>query len=459
MSNTNLNKGVIIAGTNSGSGKTTLTLGLIATLEDLGYSVQPFKIGPDFIDPGIHNLASKRPSINLDRWMTSDDYVIKVYDYYSKGTSLAIIEGVMGLFDGGEASTASVARLLDLPIILVVNVSSMAESVGAIVYGFSRYDSSINVAGVILNRVASLKHLEMIKKSLENNYIKLLGYLPVEKDYSIKERHLGLTIAEEQPIDHEAIKTLKKRIEENIDLAMLLEIARPMLRTQSLSEFEDNELKKQKKPSLLNIAIAKDKAFCFYYRDVIDLLKKRGVNIITFSPLKDRTIPKETDFLYLGGGYPELNAKSLSQNRSMIASIRDYIEKGGIAYAECGGFMYLTKGIYDLEERYFPMVGIYPTCAKMQMKRAFLGYREVEIQHDCPIGKRGDIFRGHEFHYSYINPMPEDIKRVFIVNGKEDGYLYKNTLGSYIHLHLLSNPFGLERIFNYIEKVKIKNEG
>lgn len=447
--------GIIIAGTHSGCGKTTVTLGIMAALKKKGLTVQPFKAGPDFIDAGLHSLITGSPSRNLDLWMCGEEYVKKCFYRYSLGSEISIIEGVMGLYDG-EFSTSRLAKVLDLPIILVVDAYGMAESAGAIVKGFSSYDD-LSIAGVIFNRVASKSHYERIRRGISN--VTVLGYIPKDISFKIPHRHLGLFVAEEKPITKENIERLTSAVLEHIDIN---EIERISGAKGAIKNKNNTQLTPYPHNTILNdlrIAIAFDKAFCFYYEDNLDLLREAGAEIIRFSPLSDNTIP-EADLIYVGGGYPELYAKRLSENISMLKAIYEWAESGRPIYAECGGLMYLSQGIYDLEGNFFKMVGIFPFVTGMKKERPYLGYREIELKKECLLGKSAERLRGHEFHYSEIikSSNSSSLSMVYSLKNnkgeflKVEGYRFKNVLASYVHIHFGSNPATTGNLINFIKE-------
>ncbi len=444
--------GIVIAGTHSGSGKTTITIGILAALKKKGLNVQAFKVGPDFIDPGFHRLITGRPSRNLDIWMCGKDYVMGCYKRHSSNVDISIIEGVMGLYDGGETSTAELAKTLGLPIILIVDAHGMAESVGAIVKGYVEFDRGTNIAGVLFNRVSGERHFKMlvdaVKQSAEHR-TQILGYLPRNTSFKIPERHLGLVVAEEDPISHENLDRLAEAVLRCIDIDMIVELTAkttvlsfPLVGNLSCADKEG--LRTSRNDNKTKIAVAYDNAFCFYYEDNLDLLKEAGAEIVQFSPLKDKSIPDGIHGLYLGGGYPELYAEPLSKNTSMLQSIYDWAKGGGPIYAECGGFMYLTKGIYDFEGRFYPMVGLFPFKTGMKKDRVNLGYRTIELKEDCILGKEGNFLGGHEFHYSEITGHTDGVKKIYSVKNRagesfEEGYILNKTLAGYMHIHFGSN--------------------
>jgi len=432
----------VIAGTHSGCGKTTVVLGLAAALRKKGRVVQPFKAGPDFIDSGLHRLAAGRTSRNLDLWMCGERYVRNSFALHSANADTAVIEGVMGLFDGSE-STARLAGVLSVPVVLVVDGYGMAESAAPIVKGMREWGEAnygIELKGVIFNRVASRRHYERLCRGVEG--VAPLGYLPRDGRFEIPHRHLGLVVADEEPISREGLDGLSRAVLEHIDIGGLEALSASTF-PSALSEGQDRG---PAAPSV-RIAVAADKAFCFYYEDNIDLLKKAGAEIVFFSPLSDGHLPAPIDAVYIGGGYPELYGEALSKNGAMLRDVRAWSEAGRPVYAECGGLMYLCRSIVDFEGRRFEAAGIFPFEAVMEKKGAHLGYREVLLREDCVLGIKGERLRGHEFRYSDLldegpGSLPGRAYAVKNGSGEEqaaEGYRYKNTLGSYIHVHFGSN--------------------
>ena len=424
-------RGVVVAGTHSGSGKTTVTLGLMAALAKRGLAVQPFKCGPDFIDPTLHHLATGRLSRNLDCWMSGADFVRDCFGRHAAGSDIAVVEGVMGCFDGGESSSGALAKALGLPVVLVVDVRSMAESVAAIVKGFEELDPGLQLAGVILNRVGSPRHLELLTGALKRHCrAQVLGYLPRDTDFTIPDRHLGLHMGEETPLGGEAMEKLAATVTRHIDLDRLVTLAAAASGPASAPAAKIEPGKKTR------IGVARDRAFCFYYEDNLDILRAAGAELVEFSPLADAEPPEGLQGIYLGGGYPELYAAQLAANSLMREAIRAWSEAGKPLYAECGGFMYLTRGIVDLDGIEHPMAGVYPVTARMRKGRTSLGYREATTVAPTLFGGAGTVLRGHEFHYSAIDPMPEGVERAYrLADGSEEGYRINNTLGGYLHLH------------------------
>ncbi len=431
---------LLVAGTHSGAGKTTVTLGLMAALRRRGLSVQPFKCGPDFIDPTLHRLVTGRISHNLDPWMCGSDFVCSCFARHGAGADVAVVEGVMGLFDGGAGSSAALARLLGLPVVLVIDARAMAESAAAIVKGFEDLDPQLRLVGVICNRVAGARHLDMLRQAIgQHCRAELLGGLTREADFVIAERHLGLHMGEEAPLSAAALERLAREIAAGIDLDRLLALAATAAPSVVPSVLPP--------PSAaagppVRLGVARDAAFCFYYEDNLALLAAAGAELVEFSPLSDSALPAGLDAIYLGGGYPELYAGQLADNQAMRHAIRRWSASGRPLYAECGGFMYLCEAVCDGDGHSFPMAGVFPVTARMGSGRAVLGYRELTLTASGLLGPAGSRLRGHEFHYSTIDPMPDEIERVYrLADGRVEGYtLHGHTLGSYLHLHFGTSP-------------------
>ena len=447
---------LLIAAPASGCGKTTVTLGLLAALRRRGLAVAPFKVGPDYIDPGHHAAASGRPSRNLDGWMCGKDWVRRSFARGCAGAELALIEGVMGLFDGaaGEndaGSSAEIARWLDAEIVLVVDARSQARSVAALVQGFVAFDPALRFAGIILNRVGSDRHEELLRAALASvpGLPPLLGCLPREAQVALPERHLGLVTASEGATDYAPLADL---IEAHLDVGRLLE-KRGQVRAPDPSGAGPDSTPK------MRIGVARDAAFCFCYPENLELLQAAGAELAFFSPLADGRLPDGIDGLYLPGGYPELHAATLVANRALLGAIRERAGAGLPIYAECGGFMLLSAGIDGQ-----PLVGIFPAEARMLERRQALGYREVTLTADGPLGPAGTVARGHEFHYSTL-AMPESVRRDYRLSRRDDadlgreGYRIGNVLGSYVHLHFGSNPQLAVNFVNFCEQTRNRQKG
>ncbi len=436
----------IIAGTSSGSGKTTIALGLMAAFKARGLRVQPYKCGPDFIDPGLHELITGTVSRNLDLWMSGEEFTYRCFHGGLQDADVAIVEGVMGMFDGGQSSSASLASYLNVDTILVLDVRSTAESAAAMLKGFETLEPLAAPKGVILNRIGSERHLQLVSDAIKKHCSsEILGYIPRTLEFAIPSRHLGLLTGDEAPLSPKAIQTLTETVTKHINLDRILELCT----IESVSPPDTTSPKEQ---PICKIAVARDRAFCFYYEDNLDLLRAEGAEIEFFSPLTDSSLPENTGAVYLGGGYPELYAKELSANRAMIKALRKWVEDDGQVYAECGGFMYLTEGIVDTTDTFYPMAAVFPVHARMQKSRTSLGYRQVTTRGHSFFGPAGTILRGHEFHYSSIDTMPDHVKRVYQVNnGTLEGYCHKNVLGGYMHLHFGYNPQAVKNFINHCQ--------
>ena len=448
----------LIAAPQSGSGKTTVALAVMAAFRRRGMAVAPFKCGPDFIDPGYHCLAAGRPSVNLDGWMCPEAFVADTFRLHAAGADVAVVEGVMGLFDGiGSApmkgSSAQVAAVCGLPVVLVVNARGMSASAAALVKGFAGYDERVRVAGVIFNNVGSDSHGELLRQSLAMALPELTVFGCILRDDSlgIPSRHLGLVTVEDNPLPPDYLERLADLVENNLDLAGLAGIqirpappfAKGGERPKQASSDVPPAIKGEITP--VRIAVARDAAFCFVYEDNLRLLREAGAEVVTFSPLDDARLPADIHGIYLPGGYPELYAGRLAANSAMKAAVRNAVEAGMPVYAECGGFIYLTRGMEGGDGAPpADFVGIFPVRARMLPKRKALGYRQVEFGAFYGETAAGGSARGHEFHYSEIGTMPDHMERCYRVSRQEqelgsEGYRYRNCLASYIHLHFGSN--------------------
>lgn len=437
---------IVIAATQSGSGKTTIVTGLLAALKEKGLKVQSYKVGPDYIDPGYHEIASGRPGHNLDTWLVTEEKLAEIFAKTADDADIAIIEGVMGLYDGGKngiSSTASVAKLLDAPVLLVINAKSMGESAAALALGFKQYDPTVNIAGVILNRLGSPTHRQMIEEALERLDIPVFGAVGRNDKMNMPERHLGLLPVQENNSEAEVVAEIGRTVGASVDIEKIIGLA------ESAPEIElpaRNTLPEKRR---VRIAVARDDAFTFYYPESIYQLEISGAEIIPFSPLHDREMP-EADGLILGGGFPEMFASELYGNESMRASIGEAAKSGMPIYAECGGFMYLMKEMVDFDGNHFPMTGIIPGSVTMNKKLQTVGYVAATMEKDTVLGRKGTVLHGHEFHFSSEcapeNINPEEYPRAFTFQRMRKippylaGYAKDNILGSYLHLHFAGSP-------------------
>lgn len=442
-------KAFVIAGTHSGCGKTTLALAFMAALAARGYRVAPFKVGPDFIDPGHHTRITGRSSRNLDGWMLSKAYNQSCFETNTRQADVAVVEGVMGLYDGYDGrseagSTAQMAKWLELPIVLVVDAAGMARSAAAIVHGFESFDPDLSFAGVIFNNLGSPGHFQYLTKAVSDRVnMPCIGGVLRDAAVTIPERHLGLVTGDEHIISPKEAGRLADLVEKNLDLDAFLEKL-PAIKRKTFAPDGHKRFSRKK----VRIGIARDKAFCFYYQDNLELLAECGAEPVYFSPLEDQCLPEDIDGIYLGGGYPELFAEKLAENRSMRCRINQLSLDDMPIYGECGGFMYLCEKIRDIQNREWPMTECFPFTTRMFTRLKALGYREVVISHDTIIGNTGLCIRGHEFHYSGIDedPCKHRIKNVYRISARTglkkipEGYQIHRTLGSYNHLHFGSRP-------------------
>ena len=430
-----------MAGTNSGCGKTTVSIGLMALLASRGMRVAPFKTGPDFIDTAFHTVASGATSHNLDSFMFDKAVARQLFTKHTNGSDIAVVEGVMGLYDGlgdtSEGSTAELAKLLQLPVILVVNCVGLYQSVGALVAGFAQFDKEVNVAGVILNNISGGDHFAFMKSYIETHTgIACVGYLPHNGAISLESRHLGLVQAEEDGELKKKIALLAAQLSESIDVEKLM----------AISEFEpswmvDTKVLAPWKHNLtgLRLGVARDKAFRFYYADNLELLVESGVEIVEFSPLTSGYLPENLDALYLGGGYPEIFGRALEANARLRDEIRDAVEGGMPVFAECGGLMYLTNEIKTLEGESFAMCGVYNCVSQMTKRLQRFGY--------CDVVWDGAITRSHEFHHSQLELEADNeeyrfdfsIHKPYKTALWSGGLRFNQALAGYPHIHFYSN--------------------
>ena len=430
---------IVLAAPQSSSGKTTVVTGILAVLNKKGLKVQPFKIGPDYIDPSYHAIAADRPGHNLDTWLVDKKKISQLFAGYSYNADMAVVEGVMGLYDGGQngvSSTAELAKILKAPVILVINCRSMGDSAAALALGFKTYDKDVDFAGVILNCLGSATHEQMIRDAMQKLEIPVFGAIRRDDEMKMPERHLGLTPAGEKDTT-EKIAYIAEKIAAQVDLPGIIKIAQA---APAVSFTESEVLPEINKT--VKIAVARDKAFSFYYAAGLDVLKSLGAQIEFFSPIADKKLP-ECDAVILGGGFPELFVDELSQNASMLESLRQADASGMPIYAECGGFMYLMQTIKDFDGKVWKMAGIIPAHAVMQRKLQTVGYVTAQAVGNNILMADGKTIHGHEFHFS-VQENPDDDSTfpwafVFTKNRTnaqyKAGYSRNNVLASYLHLH------------------------
>ncbi len=434
-------KAIVIAGAASGVGKTTVAAAVMGALTARGYKVQPFKVGPDYIDPSYHSAVCGFPCRNLDSWLLTPEAIQELFHRAMAGKDVAVIEGVMGLYDGANGdddagSTAQLAKQLGLPVALVIDASKSSRSVGAVALGFKAFDPKVNLAGVILNGIGGDLHLDLALPSLHQADAAYLGYLPGRPDFTLPERHLGLIPTAESEVAAAYYQRLAQQAASTLDLERLLavaaEVAAPDANGHSL--FPVTPVAPQ-----AAIAVASDQAFNFYYPDSLDLLTAWGAELIPFSPLADAELPPNITGVYMGGGFPEMFAATLSDNVGMRASIRAAAESGLPIYAECGGLMYLGQRLEDLEGHDYAMAEVLPVRSVMKDGRLHLGYRIVRASQDTCLLAAGDTVRGHEFHVSSLQTGAEPLTVAYEVidpPGQREGFVSRNVLASYIHVHM-----------------------
>jgi cobyrinic acid a,c-diamide synthase len=443
--------GLIIAGDRSGVGKTTVTLGILAYLAAQNRQVQSFKVGPDYIDPMFHTAVTGLPCRNLDPVLTSPSYVKDCFEQHSQNAEGVVVEGVMGLFDGiyhpeqpelrnDYGSTAHIARILNLPILLVLNCSSLSTSVAAIAYGYANLDPQVNIVGVILNQVASDRHLELLETALKSINLPVLGVLKRNTAVAIPDRHLGLVPSSELDNLNHIFAQLADLAKTSFNWDKLLPlIRRRSHRSETMPCSYQEQNMQQPQYTTVRIAVARDQAFNFYYQDNLDLLTQLGAELVFWSPLEDLHLPDQIQGLYFGGGFPEVFAQQLASNKSVLQQLKQVIEANLPTYAECGGLMYLCEQLSDLQAKTWSMVGIIPTIVTMQAKLT-LGYRQAIALQNSPLVTAQQITMGHEFHRSQLIITPQSPQ--WQLQGVHqssmpvaEGWNIKQVHASYLHLH------------------------
>jgi cobyrinic acid a,c-diamide synthase len=456
---------LVIAGTHSGSGKTSLTLALIRMLTRRGLAVQTFKTGPDFLDPTYLALASGRPCYNLDGWMSGKEHVCRLFERAAADADCALVEGVMGLYDGAdtatdEGSTAQIARWLGAPVLLVVNVHGMGRSVAALVKGFVDFAVDLCFAGVAANHCGSERHADWLADSLRAAGLPpLVGGIPRGAFPELASRHLGLFTADQRLLTETVLDALADALERHISIgALFSDLPARTLSTSPVLSPAVGTMEIGAGHKRLRIGVALDAAFHFYYQDLFDALAAAGCETVFFSPLTDRRLPERISGLYLGGGYPEAHAAALAANGDLLAAIRDYAASGKPLYAECGGLMYLSRGLLTQDGSFHSFLGILPSRTRMLSAKKALGYVEVTLTADSLWGRWGDIFRGHEFHYSELTDDPAadpswrtvySLKRRRSETVEKEGYQKGAVLASYTHLAYAARPAAIEHFLNH----------
>lgn len=437
-------KGVMVAGVGTGAGKTTVAAALMAALRRRGLVVQPFKCGPDFIDPGHHALICGRRSHNIDTWMLPPEVNRRIFDSACRDADFAVVEGMMGLFDGVQGdsehgSSAEIAKLLGLPVLLVVDASSSARSVAALVHGFRSFDPQVRVAGVVLNQVGGAGHAELLIKALGETHPSLwVGWIPHRKELRLNERYLGLETAAERSWTGETIDLMASLLEQQCALDLLLgacDVVLPGSEEDPCATPSDMRVR---------IGVARDRAFCFYYEAGLDELRRQGGEIVEFSPLNDTALPEGLDAIYLGGGYPELYAEALSRQGSLLAGLREFAESRKPVYGECGGLILLSRELIAKDGSGWPMAGILPLSVQMTDELVHFGYADILFVEDG-LATKGVRLRGHSFHCSKVI-SDDDVTKTAIVHyslsreSQPEGFMAGTVFASYVHLHFAADP-------------------
>ncbi len=443
---------IVLAGVSSGVGKTTIVTGLLRALFEKGLAAQPFKVGPDYIDPGFHAKAAGRDSYNLDTWLVPEDRLVSTFRTLAEGADISVIEGVMGLFDGGGkgvSSSAHIARLLHAPVILVMNCRSMGQSAAAVALGYRNYAPDLHLAGVILNQLGSDKHEAIIREAMAEIHMPVLGALHRDESLQTPERHLGLTPVTETETDA-LIGNMARVMKKRLDIPKILAVAQsaPSLpKTENVTISENYHVR---------IGVAKDEAFTFYYPTSLAALSDRGATLVPFSPMRDAEIP-DVDGLVFGGGFPEMFLKELSGNISMKESIAKAAAGGMPIYAECGGLMYLCRQIVGFSDEMYDMVGLVPARCLMQKKLRRVGYVTAKALQKSVAADVGETLLGHEFHFSELEPEIENFPWAYELVGTRqkdahrDGYAAGSILASYLHMNFDGNPAAAGRFLSNCE--------
>ena len=458
---------IVIAGASSNVGKTTITAGLISALRQQGLTVQPFKCGPDYVDPSYHERAAGRPCRNLDTWMLSDAQLLESFGRACQDADIAVVEGVMGLYDGSDwhderGSTAQIAKLLGAPVLLVIDISGSARSAAAAVLGYQHFDPAVAIRGVVLNFAGSERHAQGCAEAIERaTALPMMGWLPRDMQLQIPERHLGLVPGGEQVDSDALIAQMAVAVSARFDIAGVVAVARgavgvaagavgapgidgDALGSAGLALAGGGGTEARRSVSRPIIAVARDEAFCFYYPENLELLIEQGAAVEFFSPLRGERPDSGAAGVYLGGGYPELHGPALAANTGLWSTLKEMHAANVPIYAECGGFMVLTEGLTDSEGHSWPMGGLLPGFARMSGKLAALGYRHATALRSNLLAEPGDTLRGHEFRYSswVRNTTVADDTAAWQLKGTRGdvpndavGYVRGNLLASYLHLH------------------------
>ena len=447
---------LVVAGTHSGVGKTTVATGLMSALARRGVAVASAKVGPDFIDPGYHALATGRPARNLDAWICGAPTIASLAARAAASADVLVVEGVMGLFDGASfggddgalGSTAEAAALLDAPVVLVVDAAAMSTSVAALVHGYASFDRGVRVAGVVLNRVGSPGHEVLLREALEPLDVSVYGALPRDDALGWRERHLGLVpVVEHRAEVDRSMAALAAAIERHCDVPGLMTLARSAPRRRAPAHAPA-------RPSgSARVAVAGGPAFSFAYPDNLERLEEAGAELVVFDPARDTVLPDGVDALYAGGGFPEVFLETLAANTPLLADVRRRVTSGLVTWAECGGLLWLAR---SLDER--PLAGVVPAAGHMT-GRLTLGYRRARVLVPTPVGGPGTQLRGHEFHYSVLDPAGDALDLEGRFGAGRAGFATSTLLASYLHLHLGADPAPAERLVAAASQVRTRSRG
>jgi len=451
---------VLIAGVKSKIGKTMISIGLMRALKNRGYVVQPYKVGPDFIDPIYHFYATGRYSRNLDDFMLDEQTLLETFQRNFRGADIAVIEGKTGLYDSHDGvdergSTARVAKILKAPVVLVADAERIGRSLGALLMGYKLFDKEVDIRGVILNRIGSQRHARKVKAAAEVLAgFEVLGLIPRRDDIDMPYRHLGLVPAHERERIDELIDRLAELIERYVNVDRIVDMA---FNADDLEPVECDEMFFREIPKV-TVGVVRDKPFCFYYQDNVDAISAKA-RVVVVDSIRDKRLP-DIDALYIGGGFPEVFAEDLERNKALRRDIYEFCDSGRPVYAECGGLMYLGESVVVGGDEY-EMVGFLPYRTEMHKRFQGLGYCVYSVLRDTIICERGDKIVGHEFHYSRLVPLRElefayRVERGWGVDGRRDGVICKNTLASYIHLHVQSYPKMVDRFIRSALTFKLK---
>jgi cobyrinic acid a,c-diamide synthase len=441
----------MVAGLKGGSGKTTLSIGLIAAWRERGLSIVPYKKGPDYIDAGWLSSAAGCPCYNLDPFLIGREKILSSFRDHFGDADCAIIEGNRGLYDGmddaGTYSTAELSKLLRSPLILIMDCTKVTRTSAAMVLGMQKFDSRVDIRGVVINRIAGSRHEKVVRESIERYCgIPVLGSIPKFNRDFFAERHMGLVPFHEHPEVERAISYAAEIAEKYLDLDRIWKIADGAKDPGMRPKVTGNGQKAGEERKVVTIGIIRDSAFQFYYPENFEELEKRGAKLVEVSALTARALP-DIDALYIGGGFPETHAIALAKNTAFRQSLKKAVEKGLPVYAECGGLMYLGKALH-VGKRAYPMAGIFPLTFRLEQTPQAHGYTIVEVDGKNPFYKKGTVLKGHEFHYSKVSGLGDrgslgfsfNMKRGLGITDKKDGLCYKNVLATYTHFHAYGSP-------------------